>query len=152
MSTYVTKYAKERGLKVVDATKALVVQLSAVDIKQAKSKNSKECAFARACRKQKGVKAAYFFRTAAYLEYENRLVRYLLPPSVQKEVVSFDRAHVMAPGEYQISPPLKGSTMENVRKRGMKRPGRHQPGSTKIKRSIVHRTTNVRTATDPDKG
>lgn len=39
-------------------------------------KNSKCCAFARACKRQvTGIKGAYFFRSIAWLEFEDKIVR-----------------------------------------------------------------------------
>lgn len=149
MSTYITKHAKEQNLRIVDSRKPLIVDLRKSDITEATQKNSKDCAFARACKKQKGVRAAYFFRSTAYLEFDDRLVRYLLPTSVQKEIVSFDRSKVMAPGTYQLTPPAKSTRMGAIRKRATKRPGRHQPAHSDIKRKVVHRTDLVRTLAEP---
>ena len=92
MSTYITKLAAARGLTKVDAKAPLRVKLRESDIQKATPKNSKQCAFALATRRLPGVHNAYFFRTTAWLEYANQLVRYALPPAVQREIVSFDRA------------------------------------------------------------
>ncbi len=54
--------------------------------------------------------AAYFFRRTAFLEYDRKMVRYVLPPSTQKEIVAFDRAQVFASGAYQLSPPSPALT------------------------------------------
>lgn len=144
MSTYITKKAKEQGLKKVDAKVPLKLEVQPNDIKKATMKDSTSCAFAQACKRSHKVKGAYFFRTAAWLEYPGKLVRYVLPPSMQKEIVAFDRNKTMEPGLYQLSPPTDSRTMAAVKKRSEKRPGRHQPGKTKIKRKVVHKTTNVR--------
>jgi hypothetical protein len=103
-ATFVTKRAHERELEEVDAKKPLAVEVTARDIKLAKAKNSKECALARAVKRSMPVKAAYFLRTTAWLEFEDKMVRYRLPPSVQKEIVSFDRNKMMSTGEYVLSP------------------------------------------------
>jgi hypothetical protein len=144
MSTYITRRAKELGLKKVDARKPLVLEVRQSDIAGASKKRPDSCAFARACKRAKAAKAAYFFRTAAWLEHKDRLVRYVLPPSMQKEIVAFDRNKTMEPGLYQLAPPAKSERMSQIKKRSKKRPGRHQPAKTKIKRKFVHRTTDVR--------
>ena len=149
MSTYVTKMAKEKNLKVVDAAAPLELEVSGRDISLAEQKNSKCCAFARAAKRQHECKGAYFFRTAAWLEYAKKIVRYVLPPSMQKEIVSFDRAGVMTPGIYQMSKPSGSQRMHAVRKRSAKRPGRHQPGNGTIKRRVVHQTQLVRNLAEP---
>lgn len=107
--TYVTLRAQERELEEVDADNSLSLVVTARDIKLAKAANSKECALARACKRELRVKAAYFLRTVAWLEYPDKMVRYRLPQSVQKEIVSFDRSKMMSTGEYTLSPvtPMK---------------------------------------------
>ena len=149
MSTYLTKMAKELELKKTDARSSLSLEVMAKDVKASVQKNSKCCAFARAAKRMPGVKAAYFFRSTAWLQYEDKLVRYMLPPSVQKEIVSFDRSKVMAPGVYQLAKPSKSTRMSEVNKRSAKRPDRHQPANTKITRKVRHRTTMIRTLEEP---
>lgn len=151
MSTYLTKRAKELGLRKVDARAALKLEVMSNDVKASVQKNSKCCAFARAAKRMPGVKAAYFFRSTAWLEYEDKLVRYTLPPSVQKEIVSFDRSKVMAAGVYQLSKPQKSTRMSEVQKRSAKRPGRHRPAGSKIVRKIRHATTSIRTLQEPSR-
>jgi len=74
-------------------------------------------AFAKACtRATSGAKAAYFFRSVAWIQYANRIVRYTLPSSMQKEIVSFDRAHILAPGMYQLKAPCAGQKLEDKRR------------------------------------
>ena len=102
---YVSKRAHDHELEEVDAQKPLTVNVTARDIKLAKAKNSKECALARAVKRQYSCKAAYFLRTTAWLEYPNKMVRYRLPQSVQKEIVSFDRSKMMSTGEYRLTTP-----------------------------------------------
>lgn len=102
---YVQKRAEEIGLPIVDGGAPVMVAVTEHDVVNAKKANSKHCALARASLRVVGVAAAYFFRTTAYLEYQDRMVRYSLPPSVQKEIVSFDRARMFAPGVYQLTPP-----------------------------------------------
>jgi hypothetical protein len=103
MSTYITKRARDLGLKKSDAKKPLLLEVRKVDVTKAVQKNSKCCGFARACKRIPHVRAAYFFRSTAWVEYDDgKIVRYILPPSVQKEIVSFDRSKIMAPGTYQL--------------------------------------------------
>lgn len=149
MSTFVTKRAKELGLVKVDSKQSIKLDVFDADIEQSLRKNSKCCAFARAAKRKPGVRAAYFFRTTAWLEYDRKIVRFMLPPSVQKEIVSFDRSRVMAPGTYQLSAPSGSTGMPAVQARSDKRPGRHQPASGAISRKVVHRTKFVRTLEEP---
>lgn len=146
MSTFITKRAKERGLKKVDAKLPLQLEVKPMDISKAQQKDPSCCAFARACKRSHKVKSAYFFRTTAWLEYDDKIVRYILPPSMRQEIVAFDRARGMVPGRYQMSPPLKSNSMIEVRQRSAARRGRHEPGDTKIQRKIrfVHRSEDIR--------
>lgn len=108
--TYVHDLAKTKRIPIIDARQLALVSVSVDDIQKSKAKNSKCCAFARAAQHEPGVVAAYFFRSMAFLEYPDRIVRYLLPMSAQKEIVSFDRSGIMAPGQYRLSsvPPSLG--------------------------------------------
>ena len=101
---YVYKRAEDLGIPVVEAKKPLFVGVTAIDVADAKKKNSKYCALARAAARLPQVNAAYIFRSTAFIEYPNRMERFLLPQSVQKEIVSFDRSRIFAEGTYQLSP------------------------------------------------
>lgn len=102
--TYVLKRAAELGLPIVDGLDPMLIAITQSDVLSALKANSKQCALSRAATRVAGVQAAYFFRTRGYLEYRDRMVRYSLPPSVQKEIVSFDRCKMFAPGVYQLTP------------------------------------------------
>jgi hypothetical protein len=102
---YVYQRAEDLGIPVVDGRDRVQVVVTEHDVINAKKANSKHCALARAALRVPGVDAAYFFRSTAFLEYADKIVRFLLPVSVQKEIVSFDRARMFASGVYQMTPP-----------------------------------------------
>jgi len=106
---YVYQRAEDLGLPIQDGKERVLVTVTATDVIRAKKADSKHCALSRASMRLPGVNSAYFFRGTAFIEYLDRIVRFILPPSVQKEIVSFDRAQIFAPGVYQLSPvpPLK---------------------------------------------
>lgn len=114
---YVYKRAEALGIPVVDAKKALYVGVTTKDVISAKRKNSEHCALARAALRLPDVNGAYVFRSMAFIEYPNRMERFQLPSSVQKEIVSFDRAQIFADGVYQLTPPAPSSRLEPMRKR-----------------------------------
>lgn len=152
MSTYITKRAEELKLPIVDADEPALVELTDQDVARAQTKNSRACGFVRACERQMpNVRAAFFFRSTAFLELDDKIVRYRLPESVQKEIVCFDRTGTMAPGTYQLSPSHASRSIAAYKARSAKRPGRHQPtGTSGIKRKIVRRATRgIRTMSDP---
>lgn len=159
MSTWVTKRANELDLKVVDAAKDLTLEVVAEDVTSAKRKNAKCCAFARAAKRQMPkVKAAYFFRTTAYLEYEDKMVRYQLPPAIQKEIVSFDRAQKMEPGVYSVKKPAptqrldsdskfgKGKSWANRSEKAKREKGK---GAFGVTRKVRNKTKGVREIYEP---
>jgi hypothetical protein len=150
-ATYIQKRAHDLELEEIDAVKPLAVEVTAQDIKLAKAKNSKECALSRAVKRNMPVKAAYFLRTIAWLEFKNKMVRYRLPPSIQKEIVSFDRNKMMSTGEYVLSP-VSPTQAHKPRSR----PRAKSSGKTVIERSKrsvkAHRLVDVRSQFEPKDG
>lgn len=100
---YVYKRAEDLGLPIEDSASPVLVTVTAGDVINAKKRDSKDCALSRAALRVPGVLGAYFFLNTALLEYKDKIVRFKLPQSVQKEIVSFDRAQIFAPGIYQMS-------------------------------------------------
>lgn len=157
MSTYVTKRAAELGVPMVEAKRPLMLEVTEGDSNKGAAKNSKECAFAIACKRQvPGVRKAHFFRGVAWLEYPDKLVRFILPPSMQKEIVAFDRGAFVAPGTYRLvrpSPTLTLAAMEKRNKENGKKAtrskGKDAPAKKKGKKKFSHRTANVRSLYEP---
>lgn len=118
---YVYKRAEDLGIDVVAGKSRILVTVTANDVVNAKKANSKHCALARASLRLPGVNAAYFFRQTAFLEYKDRMERFELPPSVQKEIVSFDRAQIFSEGTYQLTPPPPSRESSKARKKEYKR-------------------------------
>jgi hypothetical protein len=148
---YVTKRAQEFGIPVIEARVPVHITVTPRDVASAMKKSSKQCPLARASARLPEVQAGHFFRTTAYLEYRDKMVRYSLPTSIQKEIVSFDRARMFAPGAYQLSPTAtptrqarallkdKAGARRNIRigaKAGKRQPTR--------KPAVVHRTQHIR--------
>lgn len=145
MSTIIVSIARQLRLKKVDARKPMLLEVLPKDAKLGKEKDPRSCAFAEACmRSTDGVTGVFFFRTTAWVQYADKLVRYLLPASMQKEIVSFDRGAGIEPGIYQMSPPPKHGRLDAVLKRSRKRKGRHKPTGKHPSTMHRHFTTNVR--------
>lgn len=142
---WVLERAKKLGLKVIDAKRPINVEVNSFDIAQSTRKNAKCCAFACAARKIQGVQKAYFFRSAAYLEFATKLVRYRLPGSIQKEIVSFDRGGGVAEGRYTLVPFAKTNGIGARTKQAPRDPKR----SGKTVGRGTHRTAYVRTLAEP---
>ena len=146
MSTYITKVAATMSLKRVDATKPLDIHVTQSDCSKAKKKDAHNCAFAVACKRQdKRVRAAYFFKSVAWVQYSTHIVRYLLPPSMQKEIVSFDRAKIFAPGDYHLSPPCKTQRLGVKVRRAASAPKRAKSAGRRARKVVRrHSTAMVR--------
>ena len=139
----INKLSVELGIPRIEATRPMLIEIENSDLKSGVRKNPSRCAFSLACRRSdRAVKAAYFFRSTAWLQYEDKLVRYHLPPSMQKEIVSFDRNKTMDPGLYRMSPFPKCDHLANVRKRARK--GRQATTIRKGQKVVRHHTTSVR--------
>jgi hypothetical protein len=154
MSTYIAIRAEKLGIPVVEATKPVLIDVTDQDASAAKPKNSKCCAFARAAKRLKGVKRGYFFRSIAYLEYPDKMVRYELPPSVRQEIISFDRSRLIFPGTYQLSPPHTSRKSQAVTNRGVRAKAKKEKAAKavrklSVKKSVRHQTQGVRMATEP---
>lgn len=124
---YVYKRAEDLSIPVVDAKAALTVTVTDDDVIRAKKANSKHCALSRAAIRLPGVEAAYFFRSTAFIEYADKMVRFHLPESVTREIVSFDRAHVFASGIYRLIPIKPSQRIGVAHKRGKARKPRNTP-------------------------
>ena len=142
--------AETLGLTMIDADKPIDVKITREDIQGAKAQNPANCAIARACKRQHHVENAFVFRTTVWLETKDKLVRYSLPPSLQKEVVAFDRGgrRSFAPGEYHLSP-AHNAKRNAAQKRGeypqkkIKARAKKRRARGVAKRS-VHRTAGIR--------
>lgn len=118
---YVYQRAEDLGLPIVDSASPVLVTVTNHDVVNAKKANSKDCALSRAALRTPQVQAAYFFRNKAFLEYGDKIVRFQLPPSVQKEIVSFDRSQIFAPGIYQLSAISPANTPVQAKKHRSKK-------------------------------
>lgn len=153
---YVTKRADDLEKPIVDADQPLIIGVTNLDVEKAHASNSKCCAFVRACERQvEKIQAAFFFRSVAYLEYDDRIVKYSLPPSIEKEIVSFDRTRKMMPGVYQLSKPYQPAAKikADVAKRTKEQRPSHAAGgegtSGRKNKSFKHPTAGIRQLSEP---
>jgi hypothetical protein len=148
----ITRYARANGLKIKDAKTPLDISVNKADLRGARKKDPANCAFAKACKRQEDVDEVFFFGTTAYTKKGKTLTRYLMPTSMQKEVVAFDRGGKFEPGEYNLKAPVKTQKLEARREysrkissegRSRSKPGPHvvKDGSRRVK---SHITTNIR--------
>ena len=103
--------------KVEDAKKNLVIEVTKSDESYSKRRNHEECAMAVACKRAYHADGVIIARSVAYLVKGTLAVRFKIPPSVTREITSFDRGGPFNPGTYQLSRPAKADTLSRKKER-----------------------------------
>lgn len=137
------------GLTMIDSAKPLDVHVTPGDIRKAKPHDQTGCAIAHAVRRETRAKNVYVLRSTVWVDDgKGHLVRYGLPPSLQKEIVSFDRNKDFRPGDYHLSPAR--NLARNRAQRAGRSPQKEQRVRAKKRRARgaeprrVHRSEGVR--------
>jgi len=125
--------------KVIDATSNARIEVLKKDINSSAVKQHDACAMAVACKRKFKLDGVIISRTTAYLIKGNQARRFKLPPSVEKEIVSFDRGAGFAPGTYELTKVPPSSKLGS-----RERPQYSKNRSVKEKRA-QHITTEIRT-------
>jgi hypothetical protein len=120
--------------KVVDADESLHVKVTRRDDKKGALGRHDSCALAVACKRQYRCDGVIVGIHVAYLVYGETAERFVLPESVSREVVSFDRKGRFHPGEYQLSKVPRSLKLGKKQKRYQRRSEEY----------LVHKTAGVR--------
>jgi hypothetical protein len=124
---------------VEDGRRKVRVEVTKKDGNSAAVRNHKACAMAVACKRSMNLDGVVISVNRAYLIKGDTAVRYALPESVSREVVSFDRNGGFAPGEYELrKPPEQVKSIAPKRKRHGEKNG--------YKAKFAHHTDGIRTA------
>lgn len=124
---------------VSDATKPVIIEVTQRDSENSEALNHTACAYAVACKRQMKADGVIIGTKTAYIISGKRAVRYRMPESVAREIVSFDRRAGFAVGTYQLRAPSEWEQL------GAVNTGKtHNPSDRKIKR-FRHITSNIRT-------
>jgi hypothetical protein len=95
---------KIKSKPVVDAKEPLLLVISQADVNKGKKKRPDACAAAVAAVRQcKGALGAHVHLSRTYIEYPDKIVRYITPRSLRVEIVSFDRGTRFEKGEYELN-------------------------------------------------
>jgi hypothetical protein len=123
--------------EVIDAKEPIEIEVTKRDSNSAAVKNHKQCAFAVACKRKSHADGVIISIATAYIIKDKTATRYKVPPSVSREIVSFDRQAGFAEGEYRLVPCTKAQRLGAER-------GSHisSKNGRKIRRS--HITDNIR--------
>lgn len=140
-SCLIQNFAGNHDLSIVDSEADFDVTVRQSDVANAVPKCHRTCAFSLAYKRQyKGIVTESFFsRGVAYLQIGHNLVRFRTGEAITRELVCFDRHHVMAPGDYTLKQFSPSARLGVYRSHGAG--GGHNPDAKKR-----HETLFVRTA------
>src|SRR5579862_680771 len=93
--------------KVVDAKRAVTIEVTKKDSATGKRRSHETCAMAVACEKMFKADGVVISRSNAYIIKKDKAIKFAIPQSVSREIVSFDRGAGFEPGIYQLSKPKK---------------------------------------------
>lgn len=123
----------------IDATKDLVLTVTAADIKGASRKDQNECAAAHALCRQGHFRSAQVHKGRTYIEQRNGMwLRYMTPDDLHKELLIFDRGGRMEPGDFILKAP------KGVQRLGAHAKPKGRGGQTGRPPRKIHVIENVR--------
>jgi len=127
--------------KVVDAKKDSKIEVTKRDTSSATVRNHKACAMAVACKRKMDLDGVIMSVSTAYLIKDNVATRYLVPPSVAREIIAFDRNAVFEPGEYKLNAPTESAKLNRTHG-SIKASGGKD--NEKISKRFRHKTEGIR--------
>jgi hypothetical protein len=95
----------------VDADQSIDVKVIKKDCVESKQMDPADCALARAVKRDMEADGAIIGLSSSYIIRGNKAIRFATPERVQREIVSFDRNHDFAPGDYFLTPKSPSSRM-----------------------------------------
>lgn len=128
-------------MTVNDADEEVQIEVTDRDEKTAAKKDHTQCAFAVACKRAYRADGVIVSVHTAYVIKGDEATRYILPESVSREVVSFDRGAKFSAGEYSLKIPTPSQRLGARVER--KTHTTTRPG--KSKRGKPHVTDGIRT-------
>lgn len=126
--------------RVVDAQRIARIDVTPKDAASKGVKKHETCAMAVACKRKFHLDGVIISRSVAYLIKGKQARRFQLPPSVAREVVSFDRGAGFATGSYHLAA-ISPTTRSDTKRK--EKPNRKHIGESITKR-FRHVTTDVR--------
>ena len=125
---------------IMNSRRNIKIEVTKDDANSKAVKQHDACAFAVACKRTLHLDGTIISRTIAYLIKGDKAIRYKLPSSVEKEIVSFDRGSEFAIGEYRLEAIPKSNRLGTRRKRVQQIKNR-----LNHEKRFRHITTNIRT-------
>lgn len=129
------------GLPVENADKPLSISISKKDVLWGNTKDPSGCAAARCLSRMPYVEEARVHIARTYIKVKGKWHRYLTPPSLRQEIVSFDRGGTFQPGEYELLPlpPAEAERIGTART-----PFKKEQRGKGSKRHKPHKMTGIR--------
>lgn len=126
--------------KVTDSTEKAVIEVTARDAQSKAVRDHGACVMAVACKRKLHVDGVIISRSVAYLIKGDEAVRYQIPSSVAREIVSFDRGAGFETGTYELS------KIDKSRKLGGREKRELDPNREHLTKDVRthHVTTNIR--------
>ena len=140
-----------RVKKVTDATEKTTIEVTAKDAASKAVKDYGACVMAVACKRKLHLDGVIIARSVAYLIKGDEAIRYLVPASVAREIVSFDRGAGFEVGTYELA---KINPCAKLGARETRTPDprdSHQPQGKAKAPKLRHLTTNVRSVLGGEK-
>lgn len=128
---------------VEDGPKNLVIEVTRDDVKKSIKNDPKHCAVAIAVERIFKADEVRIHKTVAYVKKGQSWRRYIVPPAIYRETVSFDRGAQFETGTYYLRAPHESEQLgssRNVEKDKYRRPYRKAP--------LKMKTRNVRPDAD----
>jgi hypothetical protein len=125
---------------VKDATSNSIVEVTRKDVVNAERRKHRACAYSVACKRKFEADGVIVSLNRVYVVKGKAAIRYVVPESVSREVVSFDRGSDFEPGTYALTAPSKDMKIGTYRGGGHKS---NHDGSRKANRK--HFTGGIRT-------
>lgn len=127
---------------VVDAKDNATFEVSKDDVAMGRRKAHNSCVAARACKRKFNLDAVVVSRRMIYFVKDKKATRYILPESVTREIIAFDRGGKFATGVYEAKKPH--GSMKLGTKRGPHPTKRKGIGPKKA--AYRHLTAGIRAA------
>jgi hypothetical protein len=124
---------------VVDANRPLIIEVSPKDVQNVNRKKHDRCVLAQACKHKTSVDGVVVALKTVYVVHGTVATRYKQGESIAREIVSFDRSGIFAPGTYRLRPP---SAAERFGVQSIRRKERGAPSFKRI--GFRHMTQDVR--------
>lgn len=130
--------------KIIEAKENLEIEVLPVDDKNSKRRDHEACAMAVACKRAYKADGVIISRSVEYLVKDNLAVRFFIPESVSREIVSFDRGGAFNPGVYHLRKPSESDTLGYRQEVNEDREEKHGHTDKRAKKAKLHRTQGIR--------